>query len=551
MGVEEVPQRVHVAEDVPAHRAAHLVAFAAAEGHRGGVREVERLVTVDLRVLDRRRVAQDPVLGGDVDLGVETLEELEDLVVSLHSHGEDVQAHPAFSAEAHHVFRSLRADVPMAVRELAVDVEVGLSHHHRAAEAVAVPSEGHAIEPQAIVGRIRAHLEQFEPGRVARHHSGAHGRSCHDHHRVGGRRLVKRVAIGKDGLLQVAVRQLVEEVRFADRRAQEDLALGGLLGRPPDHGDEAAAHDPRRVLAGTLTPMLTWGVLGLLTGGVVSLLVSGALGAVWGALITYYALHHVTKAQFTRLGSQLPPDSSALLTYAETDDPRVLLRAAAARAPSVASVASVNENLTTRVLPEPAGAAAHAPAGAGSESDALNKTTGLRSILLRYPDPAIAKQLASRLKAATAASDAPDVELIIETNADRHRRVVDPRFGSWPIARSNVVSWGGFGVVCGAVSGAAGGGAVGALGGGLLAGIASGLFGLAAGALYGLWAGRAISARRLRGIGNPLGPGTSALVVWVEGALSGQAVDTLVTPGSRWLVLSVDPTGIGAVLTAA
>ena len=133
--------------------------------------------------------------------------------------------------------------------------------------------------------------------------------------------------------------------------------------------------------------MLTWGVLGLLTGGVVSLLVSGALGAVWGALITYYALHHVTKAQFTRLGSQLPPDSSALLTYAETDDPRVLLRAAAARAPSVASVASVNENLTAHVLADPAGAAADTAAGSGSESDTLNTTTRLRSIVLRFRIP--------------------------------------------------------------------------------------------------------------------------------------------------------------------
>jgi hypothetical protein len=68
--IQEVAQRVQVFEDLAAHCPAHQVALAAAERHRRRVDEPERLVPVDLLVLDRGRVAEHPVLGRHVDLGV-------------------------------------------------------------------------------------------------------------------------------------------------------------------------------------------------------------------------------------------------------------------------------------------------------------------------------------------------------------------------------------------------------------------------------------------------------------------------------------------------
>jgi hypothetical protein len=42
-------------------------------------------------------VAEHPVLGGDVDVGVESLEQFEDLVVGFEAHGQDVEAHPPWA----------------------------------------------------------------------------------------------------------------------------------------------------------------------------------------------------------------------------------------------------------------------------------------------------------------------------------------------------------------------------------------------------------------------------------------------------------------------
>jgi hypothetical protein len=72
-----------------------------------------------------------------------------------------------------------------------------------------------------------------------------------------------------------------------------------------------------------------------------------------------------------------------------------------------------------------------------------------------------------------------------------------------------------------------------------------------AGAVYGLLAGRAISARRLKGIGPLLPAGTSTLLAWADGPVSRQAIDTLAGPDSQWIVLCFDPTEGGAVLAAA
>jgi hypothetical protein len=119
------------------------------------------------------------------------------------------------------------------------------------------------------------------------------------------------------------------------------------------------------------------------------------------------------------------------------------------------------------------------------------------------------------------------------------------------MARSDVISWGGFGLVFGAIVGLAGGGGIlGFLEGGLVTGVGWAVFGLVAGALYGLWAGRSISARRLRGIGPLLLPGTSALLAWSNGPASSAVLEAFQEPGSSGLVLGFNPVEGGAVLEA-
>ena len=111
-----------------------------------------------------------------------------------------------------------------------------------------------------------------------------------------------------------------------------------------------------------------------------------------------------------------------------------------------------------------------------------------------------------------------------------------------------MISWGGFGVVVGAISGAFGGGI---LHGGVVTGIAWGVFGLFAGALYGSWAGRSTSARRLKGIGPLLAPGTSMLLAWADGPVHQQTIDKLTAPESQQVVLLFNPIERGAILEAA
>jgi hypothetical protein len=313
---------------------------------------------------------------------------------------------------------------------------------------------------------------------------------------------------------------------------------------------KASVYDPRRVLAGTLTPALTWGLFGLVASGVQGLVIWAVLGALCGWLFTYYSysVRHATKAQLAQIGARLPSNSSALLLFAETNDPRRLLTATADHAPAVASIAMIAEDLSARVF---AGAdnpieVSHSSA---AEAPPLDQTALLSMIMLRYPGPDTAKRAASRIVAGeTKSADATEVELVIDTDGDGHRHVSDPKLGVGAVARSDLISWGGFGVVCGAIAGASGGGILKA---GLITGIGWGLFGLGAGALYGLWAGRSVSARRLKGIGPLLAPGTSMLLAWAEGPVSQHTIDTLTAPQSQRLVLRFNQVERGAVLEAA
>jgi hypothetical protein len=312
---------------------------------------------------------------------------------------------------------------------------------------------------------------------------------------------------------------------------------------------KATVHDPHRVIAGILTPMLTWGVFGLVSGGVPSLVISAVLGGLFGGFGTYYLIHHTTKTQLTRLGKQLPAQSSALLTFAETRDPRLLFEAAGKHAPTTASAAVIADDLTTRILTGPEQAIVHRQDGSATPPVALGKIARLSMVLLRYSDPDAAAHVASKVPAAGKTGDALEIELLTKTDASGHRHVTDPKFGAAAIGKNNVLSWGGLGLVCGAIAGATGSnGILGLLGGGLLTGVAWGLFGLGAGALYGLWAGRAISARRLKGIGNLLAPGTSTILAWADTPPNQSTIDILSSPAPQALVLSFHATDGGAIL---
>jgi hypothetical protein len=338
----------------------------------------------------------------------------------------------------------------------------------------------------------------------------------------------------------------------AQLRSSGDAALDTTVLQV-DKTHKASVHDPHRVILGTLTSLLTWGLFGLVSGGITSLVISALLGALWGGGIAYYRLHHVTKAQLGRLGKQLPAPSSALLTFAETSDSRRLLAAAAHHRPSTASVAVIADDLSARVFVGDADGVVEIPRRSPDSQPSSNESARLSLILFRYPDDATAKQVASRIAASDETENAPRVELVVQTDPSGRRHVTDPEFGVGAVARYNVVSWGGLGLICGALAGVTGSsGLLGFLKGGLVTGLAWGLFGLAAGALYGLWAGRATSARELERVGPILAPDTSTLLVWFEGRLNRDTIDTLAAgTGTQRLILSFELTEAGALLEAA
>ena len=318
-----------------------------------------------------------------------------------------------------------------------------------------------------------------------------------------------------------------------------------------DGKQKASVHDPRRVIAGTLTAALTWGLFGLVAGTnkLESTLIWAAIGAICGGVYAYATEHVVTKSELARIGRSLAPNSSALLIYAETSDPTKLLGAAAQYTPSTASVATIDADLDTRVF---AGTTApvELPRSASPGPPSVDETSVLSMLLYRYPDPKVAARVAATAaKKNAAANGSPQIELVIETDSNGHRHVTDPTRGTRAWARSDVISWGLFGVVFGAIAGAVGGGGFhGAVTDALVTGVAWAVFGAVAGALYGLWAGRSISARRLKGVGPLLARGTSALIAWADGPVRPGADDPFSTPGSKQLVLLFNPVDGGAVL---
>jgi hypothetical protein len=346
-----------------------------------------------------------------------------------------------------------------------------------------------------------------------------------------------------------------------------------------DEQHAARTHNPRRVLAGTLTPLLTWGLCGLLTGGWAGAIFWGLLGALSGGLYTYFKVRLATKAQLEYLGSQLPPDSSALLVFTEARDPEAQLTAAGRLAPSVASVVSIHDDLTGTVR-HWAGDARAVAHGTTEPSPAASKTL-VNMILTRYPQPATARQVADKLQArmtdevkqlkvATAAAKRagaealkeletnvaaeeaagaePEVELVIRTDRSGKRRAYDPNLGPMAVGRGDISGWAGFGVVCGVIVGWIGNGFWGSVEVGIIAGVVCGVFGFFAGMLYGLWAGRSASARRLRPVAPLLTPGTSMIFAWAGGGLGPEGLAELSTADSSQLVVRFDAVPGGLTL---
>ena len=317
---------------------------------------------------------------------------------------------------------------------------------------------------------------------------------------------------------------------------------------------KGSVHDPRRALAGALTAALTGGVFGLVAGTdrVESAIIWAVLGALCGGAYAYTSEHLLTKSELARIGSRLAPGSSALLIYAQASDPERLLATAGEYAPTVASVATIDADLGARVF-----AGTKAPVEVSHSSPeakpGLDETSLLSMLVFRYPDKRAGAHVAAQVAKQKPGHDqTPQIELVIETDAGGHRHVTDPRSGTAAWARSDTVSWGAFGLVWGAIVGVLGGGGIlGFLKDGLVTGIGWAVFGLVAGALYGLWAGRSISARRLKGIGHILAPGTSTVLAWADGALQPKDLELLAQPGSRHLVLLFNPVDDGAVLEAA
>jgi uncharacterized membrane protein len=333
----------------------------------------------------------------------------------------------------------------------------------------------------------------------------------------------------------------------AQVRAQGDQRLDTVVVEVGEK-HKASTHDPRRDLWGTLTAAFVWGLCGALGGnGVASIVLWAVVGAVGGAFFYYYFIRHLTKSELARIGTGLPAESSALAMWVGTKDARRVLEASATQKPSVASVAAIGADLTTQVFTGPTDPVdlPHA------SSNAMDDKTVLNMVMLRYPKPATAKQMASHPPAEEGAGLSLEVEMVIRSDADGHRHVSDPDLGVWARAKSTLRSWGGFGLVFGAVIGAVGsGGVLGIIGDGLLTAVVWGVFGLAAGALYGLMAGAAFSPRGLKSVGSLVGPGTSILMAWVGKPITRSALDAFMTPGAQRLVLNVDVRESGAVLKA-
>lgn len=340
-----------------------------------------------------------------------------------------------------------------------------------------------------------------------------------------------------------ARRKLAERITRAGDAVLDEVVLR------VDARQRARVYDPRRVMGGTLTSALTWGVFGLLTGGVASGGLWAIIGAVCGGLYAYFAEHLLSKDELRRIGRHLPGDSSAIAAFISGEDPRRVLAAAAPSDPAQASVAAIAPDLSARVLAGSAMPVDSSSAPPGGRAVPSGTETVLSMLLLRYRGERTARSEVDRNRPAHPGDPQPvHTELIFEAPEHRRLRVSDPAQGAWAFAKSDLISWGLFGVVYGLIVGLVGNhGIFSAVKDTAAAGVVCAVFGLAAGALYGLWAGRAISARRMKRI-RPLMPrGTSTVLAWSED-LTKDIVGHWAEPGSERLIVRFNPVDDGVLL---
>jgi uncharacterized membrane protein len=332
-------------------------------------------------------------------------------------------------------------------------------------------------------------------------------------------------------------------------RSDGDAILDTVILRVKPNRD-CAVYDPRRVLMGTLTATLTWGAFGLVAGGLKSLALWAILGAICGGLWAYYTEHLLTKNELVRVGAELPADSSSLVMFVETTDSRRVLERTASAVPKAGSVASIGNDLSACVFVGPDGPIEVPSSQVPSTPFGPQSPESL--VLLRYPDPGTARDVARRTTPKSKKERvAVRIEAVIWADSNGRRHVADPSQGVAAWAKSDIVSWGLFGVVVGALAGAFGGGGVHAfVDDAVVTGVGWAIFGLIAGALYGLWAGRAVSARRVKRIRKLLPAGRSMLVGWADDHARQADVDALTTAGSQRLIIRFNPVPGGAVLEA-
>ena len=342
--------------------------------------------------------------------------------------------------------------------------------------------------------------------------------------------------------------------RAAKIRGQLDKRIGesgdtivDQLVLTVDAKHKALVYDPRRTLAGTLTAALTWGIFGLIAGGLRGLAIWAVIGAICGGVYAYYTEHLLTKNELKRIGGRLPGNSSAIVAFVHGSDPQRVLSSTASCEPTTASVAAIAADLSARVY---SGAAHPAAAPATAAGAVPDRTAGLSMLVVRFGGEHAARQaLGTSGSAKHQDPRSPQVEYFVETNKQGRRRVFEPVTGVGAMSKNDVISWGAFGLVYGAIVGFAGnGGALSSVKSGLVTGLAWALFGLVAGALYGLWAGRGVSARRLSDVGSLVPPGTSSVLAWADGNLTQQAIDSWSAPGSKRLILRFNPVGDGILL---
>lgn len=309
-----------------------------------------------------------------------------------------------------------------------------------------------------------------------------------------------------------------------------------------DRKRKVQVYDPRKIVAGALTPALTWGVFGLLSSGLRGLTIWAVIGGVCGGLYAYFTEHVLSKGELKRIGQALPADSSAIASFVQTTDAQRLLAATSPYNPDPASVVVIEGDLSARVI---SGVSNSTASEASTDSDTL-----LSMLLFRYPGDHTAKRVEAKVRdAKQPGTSAIRTDLVFEVNTQGKVHVTSPTKGVRTMAKTDVISWGLFGVVYGAVIGFTGNrGIFSSLEKGFVTGIAWAIFGLAAGVLYGLWVGRAVSGGRLRGISSLLPPDTSLVLAWGEGAVTPETIAGLATNDSQRLILRFHPVGHGAVL---